>query len=285
MTIDRFNPTIWSAKILTNLHKKLVYGSVCNTDYEGEISAYGQVVKIHSIGAVTVVDYTKNQDLAGPEVLSDNEVSLTITESKAFNFIIDDIDKAQQNPKVMGEAAREAAYALANVADRFVASKYTDAAAGNVLGSAVAPVALSASTAGAAYDLLVDLKTKLDRADVPAEDRTVVVPPEFEGLALKDVRFVMNTDGPNFRETGVVARVAGFDLKISNNVPQVGADNDVFVVQASHRSARSFAGQILETEAYRPERRFGDALKGLHVYGAKVVRPTCLAVAFVTVGA
>lgn len=284
MTIDRFNPTLWSAKLLKNLHTKLVYGSTCNTDYEGEVSAYGQIVKIHGIGAITVVDYTKNTDLPSPEVLTDTEVSLVIDQQKAFNFQIDDIDKAQQNPKIMGEATREAGYALAKVADRFVASLYTAAPAGNVKGSTGTPLALVSSEAGAAYELVVDLKTVLDRNDVPDEDRDLVVPPEFEGLMLKDNRFVMqDRDGANFRDNGVVARAAGFNIKISNNVPESAPGK--YVLQASHKSARTFASQILQTEAYRPEGRFADALKGLHVYGAKVVRPACLAVAHVTIDA
>src|SRR5690606_5081858 len=161
MAIDNFIPTIWSARLLQNLHKSLVYGQegIINRDYEGEITAYGDTVKINNIGAVTVIDYAKNGVLPDPQELTDDQRTLVIDQSKAFHFFVDDIDKAQQRPKVMNEAMREAAYALANTADQFIASMYTDVDPDNLIGDDANPVA---PTPSSAYEYLVDLSVKLD---------------------------------------------------------------------------------------------------------------------------
>ena len=100
MTIETFNPVIWSAQLLVNLRKNLVYADpeVINRDYEGEIAGMGSQVRIHSIGAVTISTYSKNTDMAAPQALQDSETLLVIDQAKMFNFQVDSIDKAQQNP-------------------------------------------------------------------------------------------------------------------------------------------------------------------------------------------
>src|SRR5690349_10382828 len=114
MALENFIPEIWSARLLVNLYNSLVYGQqgVVNTDYEGEIQTAGDTVRINSIGAVTVGDYTKNTDIGAPQTMSDAQSTLTITQQKYFNFQVDDIDQIQQSPKMMNDAMREAAYAL-----------------------------------------------------------------------------------------------------------------------------------------------------------------------------
>lgn len=292
MSIDRFNPTIWSSKILQNFLLECVYVNTCNRDYEGDISAKGNRVKIHGIGAVNVFDVEKNTPIPAPQILDDSEIELVIDQQKGFNFAVDDIDAYQQDPKVMGEASREAAAGIAAVADTYVASLYTGVDAANVVGSVASPIevgtGLGSTKYGNAYDLLVELKIKLDKAKVPAGDRTVVVPSEFEGAMSRDNRFVLQAaDGTDFRNSGSVYRAAGFTVVVSQNVPQTGTatidgnEVPVYAVQASHKSARTFASQITKVEAFRPHDGYQDALKGLNVYGAKLVRPTAMAVAHV----
>src|SRR5437868_9631974 len=124
-TINNFIPQIWSARILEALRKALVYAqaNIVNRDYEGEIQAYGDTVKINSIGDPTIFDYTKNTDMPSPETLTDSQKVLQINQAKAFNFQVDDVDKAQQNPKVLDFALSRAAYKLADTADQFVAAQ------------------------------------------------------------------------------------------------------------------------------------------------------------------
>lgn len=285
MTLLNFIPAVWAANLLSNLNKAHVYAQpgMVNRDYEGSISGAGDRVKINSIGRVTVFDYTKNVDMPAPEVLTDAQRELIINQAKGFNFLIDDVDKAQTQPKVMAEATREAAYSLSDVTDQFVASLYVDA--GTNLGSTVAPRTLAA--ASDAYDLLVETSVALDEKSISRGNRQVVVPPWFFGLLSKDNRFVgAGVSSDAILRNGFQGSAAGFSIVMSNNVPTAtdpaaGGGGTSFKIQASTPQARSFAEQIVETEAYRPERRFADALKGLHVYGGKVVRPEALAVAHV----
>jgi N4-gp56 family major capsid protein len=280
-SLDNFIPAIWSAQLLISLKKSLVYGQdgVVNRDYEGEITQKGDTVKINSIGAVTIGNYTKNTDMTAPETLVDAQTFLQITQSKFFNFQIDDVDKAQQNPKVMQQGMQEAAYGLKNVADSFIAGLYTDVAADNMLGTDVSPKTISA--VGGAYELLVDLSVKLDEANVPEQGRWIVVPPWYEGLMLKDDRFVKNgtTAGVTTLMNGQIGEAAGFNILKSNNVP-VASSN--YKVIAGYPGAISYAEQVNQVEAYRPEKRFADAVKGLHLYGGKLIRPSGIAVLTVT---
>jgi N4-gp56 family major capsid protein len=277
MALESFIPEIWSARLLENLRKTLVYAqpNVINRDYEGEIREKGDTVKIHSIGTVTVGNYVKNVDIAAAQTLNDVETLLTITQQKYFHFQVDDVDKVQQNPKVMDGAMREAAYALRNAADQYVASLYSEVAAGNVIGTDQAPIV---PTKANAYEYLVDLGTILDDNDVPEEGRFVIVPPWFEGLMLKDDRFTKSgTEGSEQRLlNGAIGNAAGFTVLKSNNVPNT--NGTLYKIIAGHPIMWSYAEQVNQVEAYRPEKRFADAVKGLHLYGAKVVRPSAMAV-------
>jgi P22 coat protein - gene protein 5. len=273
MAIDRFIPQIWSGGILAELRKILVYGqpSVINTDYEGEIKNFGDTVRVHNFGPVNIIDYVKNTDIAELQTLTDEESLLLIDQAKAFNFQIDDIDQAQQHPKIMSSVISDAAYRLADVADQFIASHYIDA--GQTIGNDTSPIALTAANA---YEYLVDMGTKLSEANVRKAGRWVIVPPWFHGLLLKDDRFV-KTGGGNAEATlrnGLVGTAAGFNVMESNNVPNTNGTK--YKILAGTNIAWSFANQISSVESFRPEKRFGDAMKGLHVYGAQVFRPETL---------
>jgi hypothetical protein len=280
MSLDNFIPEIWSAALLVNLRDNLVYGQLANRDYQGDISAFGDTVRINNIGQVTVGNYTKNTDMTAAQTLDSAQSVLTIDQSKYFNFQIDDVDQAQQNPTVMSAAMTEAAYALARTADDFMASLYTDIA--NNVGSQASPVALtlpSAVTPVLAFDNLVSLEVQLDQNNVPDVSRWVVVPPFFLGLLELDQRFTSFGTPANVvnRTVGynAIGQVSGLTVYKSNRVPVNGT---VFKVISGHSMAWSFADQVSEVEAYRPHLRFADAMKGLHLYGGKVVRPEQLAI-------
>ena len=276
MAITNFVPTIWSARLLEALRNEQIYTSaaVINRNYEGEISAYGNTVKINSIGDVTVADYTKDTDIAAPEGLSSEQTTLVIDQAKYFNFLIDDIDKAQQNPKLMDAAMAQAGYNVAAVADNFVAGLYVNA--GLAIADDTTPFVPTATTA---YELFTDARTKLTENNVPMSGRYAIVPPWLVGMLLKDDRFVsagtVATD--TVLRTGYIGKAAGFDIYESNSVPNTAGAK--YKLQFGHPMAITFADQITEVEAYRPEKRFADACKGLHLYGAKVVRPKALLIA------
>lgn len=288
MSITNFIPTVWAADILKALDTLLVYAapSIINTDYEGEISAAGDSVRITTLGDVTVKTYTKNSDMDPPEELTDAELTMIIDQSKYFNFQIDDIDRRQALPGLREEAARRAAYGLRKVMDGFIAAKYTEAGVTAGLGDDTTPLTGFTATNTKMHDTLVDIGTKLDDTDTPEDGRFAVLPPWAVGYLEKDPRYssfgtsqnrITLENGMTMNANGLVGRAAGFDIYKSNQVPNTASAK--YKIIAGHPDAWSRAQQILETEAYRPERRFADALKGLHVYGAKVIRPAQLAVA------
>lgn len=272
-----FIPTIWSARLLMALHKALVYSQagVVNKDYEGEIKAAGNTVKIGTIGAITVGTYTVDTDMAAAQTLTDSEQSLLIDQSKYFNFQVDDVSKAQQNVNAMDAAMTEAAYAIRSEQDAYVATAMDAAVpAGNKIGTVAVPIV---PTSASAYENLVDLSTLLDENDAPEMGRFCIVPPWFHGLLQKDDRFVKAgtaaTDA--VLRNGQIGQAAGLTVFTSNNVPNTAGAK--YKIIAGHTSATTVAEQILSVEKYRLEKRFADGVKGLHVYGAKVIRPTLLA--------
>ncbi len=272
-----FIPTVWAARLLTALEKSLVYGqtNVCNRDYEGDIREAGNTVKIASIGDVTIGDYTKNTDITDPEILTDSDQSLLINQSKYFNFYVDSVDRAQQNVNVLDEAMRRSAWALREKADAFLAGVMdTAVVAGNKIGSIATP---KVPTKDDAYEYLVDLGVLLDESDTPIDGRFVIVPAWFHGLLLKDERFIKagTPRSDSVLANGEVGEAAGFRILKSNNVPNTTTTK--YKIIAGHSIATAYVEQIVDLQTYQPEKRFGDAVKGLHVYGAKVVRPTALA--------
>jgi len=277
VTINNFIPTVWSARILENLNNAHVYAPLLNRDYEGEIRQAGDTVKINSIGRVAVFDYTKNADLADPEVLDDSQLILAITEGKAFNFQIDDVDKAQQKPQVMSEAMREAAWALADVEDLYVAALLAAGVATASPDNTLTAVTLGTGAGDAdAYETLVNLSVKLDESNVPKNGRWCVIPPWVHGLLSKDPRFVsFNTDAARRQIRGEpITEIQSMMISVSNNVPVSGS---AYTILAGYKAAATFADQLTKTEAFRMEKRFADGIKGLHLYGAKVTRPYALA--------
>lgn len=287
MAITTFIPEIWSARLLYALDKAHVATNLVNRNYEGVIANQGDTVHINSIGAVTVKDYTKNTNIADPEVLTTSDQTLVIDQAKYFNFQVDDVDKAQISGEIIDTAMGRSAYALADVSDAFLLKTIANgAASANKIG---AKATLTALTASNVYENIVKMRTLLDKANVPTTGRTIVVPPEVYALLLLDDRFAKSgsDSGQNALLNGMVGRVAGFDVFMSNNCVS-GSDGGsgstpYFVITAQVAAATTYAEQIIKTEAYRMEKRFADAVKGLHVYGAKVTDGSQIAAMYCSV--
>jgi hypothetical protein len=262
---------VWSGAIKANLLDAHVFGAagVVNRDYEGELSDYGVTVKVIGLAPVAIKAYTKNTAIAAPDVLTDDEVLLTVDQANYFNFSIDDIDAAQSRPKLMAQATRLAAWGLRDVSDTYIAAQMATAGTTdlpNVTGAAPTPDSL--------YDNLVAARIALDKANVPGEGRFAIMNPDLYGLLLRDTRFVhATTQGDQILVNGVVGRAAGFTVSVSNNMPGVAPAKNVIY---GHPMGYSFVEQILRTEPYRPEGMFADAVKGLYVYGGKAIQPTAI---------
>jgi N4-gp56 family major capsid protein len=283
VSIKLFKPEIWSANLLVAARNALVYGGpeVVNHDYEGEIAEFGDTVRITSISRPTIGTYVPNSTVITPEQITDAQRTLTIDQAKYFAFSVDDVDARQARANVIPQAMSEAAYAMANVIDQYIASFYTQIQSANALGSITVN---SSATPTDAYDkVLVPLKIKLDRANVPTNGRYTVITPEMHGCLLRDGRFIKVSESGTDEalRNGMVGRAAGFNIMLSNNTPNTTGSE--YAITAGVQSAISMAMQIAKTEAYRPQSGFSDAIKGLNLYGAKMLRPDFLASALVTV--
>jgi len=267
MSLDNFIPAVWSAQLIRANEKALVYGNVANRNYEGEISAFGDQVRINEIGAVTVATYTKNSTVIAPETLEDAQRILEINQSKYFAFEIDSIDKAQQKPKVMNDAMQEAGYALRDAADQYIASLHGDAGIISGLGTTATPIEINSSNV---IDYISLVGQKMNENNVPTIDRYLVCPPWFFNK-LNLAKITLQNPNENFLVEGHMGRVLGINLFMSNNV--VNTSSAKYKIIGGVGNSISFAAQILDMQAYKPESAFSDALKGLYVYGAKVVRP------------
>lgn len=275
MAITNFKPEIWSRAILLTLRNKLVFGNFCNRDYEGDIRQAGDTVHILNLADPTISDYAAYGTLTW-EQLSDNERALTIDQGKSFSFMVDDIDRKQALPGFIATASTYAAYGLAKAMDTYVSGLMAAGAdSGNKLG------AVSVSSADTAYQLLLNLRAKLSKAGTPDDGRWVALPTDVYSYLLQDDRFVRSDAAPGTTvQTGKVGRALGMDVFESQTVPFASS---AYTVIAGHGVACTLAEQIVETEALRLIDTIGDGVRGLHVYGAKVARPTALATAVVTV--
>lgn len=265
MSIQNFISTVWSENLYQALDKQYVAVSNCNRDYEGEIREKGNVVRICGIENVSVSDYTKNTNMSAPEALTDNYRDLVIDQAKYFNFQIDDVDRAQSTPKLMALAMKNAASALANAADKYVYSLFSEA------GSSITDGNVTAETI---VGHLIDARTKLFAKNVAdASDIVIEVSPEIAGLILK-AKVNLSTDNQEALENGFLGSIGGCKIFVSNNISkgmtETGTSHKCI---ARTKRAVAFAEQLSEIDAYRPELRFADAVKGLHLYGAKVVYP------------
>jgi hypothetical protein len=281
MSVDTFIKEVWAARLLANLHKDQVFAQagVVNRDYEGDIQNAGDTVRIQAIGAITISSYTKNSNISAPETLTDAETTLLIDQAKYFNFQVDDVDRRQIAVNLIDAAMREAAYGLSDVADQLIAGLY--ASSGSAVGSSGSPKT-DLGTATNAYIHLVELGIELDEQNISSQGRWVTVPPWYHGKLLQDDRFVKSgvDSAAAVLANGEVGQAAGFRILKSNNVSN---DATTWRIMAGTDQAISYAEQINAVEAYRPELRFGDAVKGLHLYGAKVVRPAALATLYANV--
>jgi N4-gp56 family major capsid protein len=281
MSLLNFRPEIWSANLLVALRKELVYGAFINRDYEGEISEAGDTVRITSVGRPTIQTYVPGITSINPEDVNDSQRTLVVDQSKFYSFKVDDVDARQAKGNVIPQTMNEAAFGVADVIDQYIASFYTGIQTANQLGSITVN---SATTPTDVYDkVLIPIRTKLKKANVPSNGRSIAVTPEMYGCLLRDSRFIKANEsgGTEGLRNGIVGRAAGFDIVETNNAPNTTGSE--YAILAGVNSSITFAEQINKIEAFRPQSSFSDAVKGLVLYGAKLVRPDSLASALVTV--
>jgi len=283
-------PTFWSATLLEDLKKELVFGSLTNSQYIGQVK-YGQTLKIFSVSDVRITDYTPldgfGTNWEPDRAYSKEAATLTIDNAKAFQFFVEDLEDRAVLVDLMSAIMSETTYALRDTVDQYIAELFENSLGLPAAGAtpflktgAGEEIAAQLTGTYTFYDLLVDVDTLMNKNNVPRNGRWIVVPPELRALLLKDNRFVANASSPQAYVSllnGEVGQAAGFTVKMSNNVPTLGGTLDgSYRFYAGTNDALAFAYDVEKIETYRPENRFADAVKGLFVYGAKVIRPVCV---------
>lgn len=278
MAITNFIPEVWSASILEALRAKLVFPSLCNRDYEGDIREAGDTVHITGYDDVTVKKYTRGTNITVDAVTDANKGTLTIDQSDYFAFKVNDLDKVQAKADLTGNFTNSAAYNMALNVEKYISGLMDKAA--------TAPAkTISATTPSDAYLAVVEARKQLDKQNVPTEGRWIVVSPDFYALLLQDSRFIEGTEaGHNTLLNGVVGSVSGFTVVESNNVPTVSGKPSKQSIIAGTNAATTFAQQVNKVEAMRMQDDFADMVRGLDLYGGLVVRPECLTKVVLTLG-
>jgi hypothetical protein len=271
--VPGFVPQIWSTKILRTLEDNLVAKKICSKEYQGQIKKAGDSVHFNGLADPTINPYTGSISY---ETLQDAGVTLVIDQQKYFAFKVDDIEKAQANVDLKGSQAERAAYKLKETADSYVMGFYGEALAGTVTDT-------TCDTATILSDIGL-AKQYLAEKNVPESDMFLIIPPWVQlKLELAGIRFQIN-NGINGTGGMAWAKVLGFDVYVTNQVVNLGtAQAPRSQCLAGAYNSIVYADQIVETEALRLENSFDTAVRGLHVYGAKVIRPdhlVCLALTY-----
>lgn len=263
MAINDFLTTVWSQTLYKQLDKEYIGVKNCTREFEGEIKNQGDRVKVCGIQPINVFNYTKNTDFNSTlQTLNSESQMLVIDQAIAFNFQIDDIDKTQQNPKLMQYAMQEAANALANKADLHVFSMYESVVTGNIMKK-------TNIKSSEIVDMLLALREQLLKKNVSPNTNIVLEVSPAVGARIAKAKILLSTNNDTELSNGYVGSLLGFDIYISNNI--VTDANGYHKCFARTKRAIAFAEQINHIEAYRPEKRFADAVKGLYLFGSKIM--------------
>ncbi len=296
---NNFLPEVYSKKVLNFFRKASVAEAITNTDYAGEISAFGDSVKIIKEPVITVDQYERGGSITAT-TLTDNEVTLVVDTANAFKFIVDDIESSMSHVNFKEVAASSAAYSLRDAFDTGVIAKLfagvpasspnhvlgsdsaTDLAAGTFDGTGNLDIGY-ASGEHDPIDVLSHMARLLDEQNVPEEGRWFLANPEFYEQLVQSSSKLMSVDfnaGQGSIRNGLVSsgKLRGFDMYKTNNI--AATSNAAGKCIAGHMSSTCTAQTIINTEVVRDTASFGDIVRGLHVYGAKVLRPEALVSAF-----
>jgi len=268
MSVQNFNPILWSKKILKELDKEHMIVKNCSTTYSGEISAIGSKIKINSINTPTIGTYVPNSTVITPEELKDESRMLEITEANYFAFYLDDVDEKQTTGGLLAEGMRKAVIALKDLSELFVTTKYADS---------YSSVTNSTLTSGDFFSTFMKAKRKLMRNGNVSVSEPVfaeVTPEVWEKGVLADILYNNQDNGDMIRKGQYVVSL-GMTFYVSNNIAVTETNEDVILQTCAVRTKDSigYAEQIMKTEKYMPESSFSEACKGLHVSGAKMIKP------------
>ena len=281
MSYANFIPAVWEAGINRDLERKCVFVEDCHRKYEGSVSRMGESVTITGIGRPTIRTLAKtdrNGEIATPETVESTSIMMPINQIAYYNYEIGDIDKAQAMDGVVEALQEETTEGLANHVDRYSASLALDEDA-KVLGSVKGVAGAAANQYEKnVLDLLDEMQEALLTNDVADITEIVVtVDPKFFTRFRKEYR-TADTDNSQILKNGKVYYYNGMKIKVSNNLAHRtvsinGVDCNCSTIMARTKRAIAFVKPLTHTEAYRPEKKFVDAVKGFVLFDARIVRP------------
>lgn len=275
MSTSNFVPKLWAATILRTLEDNLVAKKICNTDYTGEIKNKGDAVYFNGLADPTISTYTGST--ISYEGLQDARVTLVVDKADMFAFKVGDIEKIQAELDVKGSQAQRAAYGLKKACDTNIMGVY---------GQAGKTVTAATITSANVLSVIGTFKQLLDESNVPESEMWLVVPPWLKlKLTLAGIKFQI-ANGINGTGSMAWTNELGFDMYVTNQVANTGTvATPVSQIMAGSKNAIAFADQITETEDLRLIDTFDTAIRGLHTYGFKVIKPLELVTGSLTYGA
>jgi hypothetical protein len=298
-----FIPEIWSGKLIEKFYASTVLAAISNTDYEGEIKSHGDKVHIRTKPTITIKTYLADAalELERPQ---GNQILLNIDQGQYFNTILDDVMNVQSDINLMSMWSDDAAEQMKIVIDKAVLlGLYNQADAANRgltagkitgainLGVTGTPLALVAASPGGGQvdilDMMLRLGQALDEQNIPETGRWIVMPTWAAVLVKRSElrQAYLSGDNVSMLRNGRLGMVDRFTLYTSNLLPfgtAAGLAAGEFVIYAGHQHGLTFASQMTKMETLRSELTFGQIMRGLQVYGYKVVDGTALAQAIVT---
>ncbi len=301
-----FIPEIWSAKLIEKFYAATVLAAISNTDYEGEIKAHGDKVNIRTKPTLTIRDYLVGGDLT-VERPSAPLVVLNIDQGKYFNAILDDVMKTQSDINLMSLWSDDAGQqmkitidtsVLAGILNGAQATTNRGIAAGAIsaninLGATTTPLEVVANSPASGQvdvlDMMMRLGQVLDEQNIPGEGRWIVIPTWAANQIKKSElrQAYMSGDQVSMIRNGRLGMVDRFTVYVSNLLPNGvsgGLAAGEFAVYAGTSHGLTFASQMTNMETLRSERTFGTLLRGLQVYGYKIVDPKAMAQAIIIQG-
>ena len=268
-----FIPEIFSKLLQAKFYKTSVLPAISNTDYEGEISGQGDKVTIRTVPAVTINDYDGS---ITTQELTTAKVELLIDKAKYYSFKIDDVLAAQADINMLEAASNDAAEGMRVAVETSVLSSVVTGA--TTIGSQTT----INQNGSDILEAILSMAQSLDTLNIPEEGRFIVLSPEFISILKKSElrQAYLTGDAESPLRNGKVGMIDRFAVYMSNMLytPGSGADSGYTHVVAGHPKAISFASQFTNTETNRMESTFGDQVRGLKVYGSKVVVPDALCI-------
>ena len=280
MAITKAIPTIWSARILEGFQASYIWGQLFS-DISSEIEGEGNKINLSSISSgVTVKDYTRNADIDDPEIMTDTAQELNIDQEKYFNIYVDSVDRVQSKPDLLSHFTLQAGREIAKTVDTFAHSILAGSgtsAIGSDQSESTKNILPTTNDAGLEdfLDVLNDVVgNKLYGKNWPTEGTNLVLARDVATLLNKlfyHKGYGTGATGDTALASAVMSNLFGIQVMVDNNQLPVAAAAGRIMAFFANRECGYWANQIREVEPYRPEKRFGDAVKGLGVYGARMV--------------